>query len=334
MPYLPSISIITPTLDNQHEIAKFLASIRAQAYPQKKIEILFVDGGSTDKTLKIAKKNGVKVIKNPFVLAEPGVAIGMEKAKGDLKIVLATDNIFKDRQAFRKIVKVFENETVYAAFPKQNYTSSDNLFTKYHNTFTDPLNHFVQGDASNARTFHRIYKTIIQSKLYDVFDFGSSKVIPMISFSQGFTVRGDFRRKKSDMFDDNAPVIDLIERGKKIAYIHDLSIYHHTIIDYKHFIKKQRWATQNFLEKKNYGIAHRYNKLSKVQKIKIMLWPFYAFSFVLPLLHAIYGAVRDREPIWLFHPIDCSLCAYANLIQVLEYTKSKILKKSSQILRQ
>lgn len=331
---LPVFGIITPTLNNETSLEPFLKTITRQNYPKDKVKVFIIDGGSKDKTLQIAKKHKLTIIHNPYTLAEPGIAIGMEKAQCDLKIVLAADNIFSDKNAFQKIAEVFEDSTVYAAFPKQNYDATDNILTKYHNTFTDPFNHFVQGDSSNARTFYRVYKTTIHTKLYDIYDFHASKTVPMISFSQGFTIRGSYRRKKRDIFDDNRPVIELIKQNKKIAYIHALSIYHHTINNLAHFIKKQRWATQNALEKKNYGIAHRYSTLSEYQKRRIAVWPIYSISIIFPLIMAIRGVMRDRELLWLFHPVNCLLCAYANFVQLLVFLTGKMGYKIKTVSRQ
>ncbi len=326
----PAVSVITPTLNNEHEIVPFLNSIQNQKYPQEKIEILIIDGGSADATCKVALQNNCIVIPNPEVLAEPGVNIGMQKAKGQLMIVLATDNIFEDVHAFEKISKTFENPDVFAAFPKQDYKKSYNIFTKYHNTFTDPFNHFIHGYASNTRTFNRVYKTITSTPLYDIYDFHENPIIPMISLSQGFTIRSGYLREKSDQYDDNMPVIQLIRENKKLAYIHDLSVFHPTINNMYHFLRKQRWATRNALEKKNYGIAHRTSTLSRGQRIRMYLWPLYAFSLILPLLVGLYGLMRDKEPLWLFHPIDCWLSAYASLTELIAFQ----FQKTQQISRQ
>ena len=50
------ITVVMPTYNSEHTIEKALQSIRNQTYPQDSIEILVVDGGSTDKTLSIAQK--------------------------------------------------------------------------------------------------------------------------------------------------------------------------------------------------------------------------------------------------------------------------------------
>lgn len=331
---LPLISIIIPTLNNEKDFPDFLHSIKIQTYPRNKLEVLIIDGGSKDKTRLLAKKNGFKVIPNPLVLAEPGVTLGMEKANGELMMVLAMDNIFKDPHAFEKIAKVFEDKSIFAALPKQDYEKNDNLFTKYHNTFTDPFNHFINGYASNTRTFHKIYDTLVHTNIYDVYDFQSNPNLPMMSFSQGFTIRKNYRRKEEDALDDVSPIINLIKEDKKIAYIHSLSLYHHTINNVGHFIRKQRWATQNALERKKYGIAHRYTQLSFNQKMRTFLWPFYSLSIVFPTLRAIQGLIQDRELLWLFHPVECFICGYANAIQLLEFIKGKIQQKNINYSRQ
>ena len=327
------ISIVIPTLNNESEITAFFNSIGKQSYPKSRIEIVAVDGGSTDGTLKQLKKYNAKIYFNKYILAEPGVSLGIEKARGDLIMIMAMDNFYYHPDDLQKMVATFENPSIYAAFPKQNYDQTDNLFTKYHNTFTDPFNHFVQGDAANARTFHRVYKTLLHTEVYDVYDFSKSKIIPMISFSQGFTLRGNYKKDKKDLFDDNKPVIELIKNNKKIAFVHAVSIYHHTIRDLKHFIKKQRWATQNALEQKNYGIAHRYKTLSAEQKLKIKLWPIYSLSIIFPLLNSLRGFIIDREKLWFFHPLNCLFCAYANFIQLMAFIIGKIGYQTKNVSR-
>jgi hypothetical protein len=142
---------------------------------------------------------------------------------------------------------------------------------------------------------------------------------PMMAFAQGFTIRKGFKRKKRDSMDDIRPILDLIGRKKKIAYVHSVSLIHHTIHSLDHFIRKQRWATRNALENKKYGIVLRVNQLSDGQKLRIKLWPIYALTIVAPFLVSIYGLIRDRKLIWLMHPILCFLSAYASVVEILVY---------------
>ncbi len=81
-----SISIIIPVLNEAANITKTLASIQ----PQNSIEIVVVDGGSEDDTVKISKLSGVKVISSL-----PGRARQMNQgaavARGDILLFLHGD---------------------------------------------------------------------------------------------------------------------------------------------------------------------------------------------------------------------------------------------------
>src|SRR5690242_3518238 len=148
----PVLSIITPTLNAEKYLPFFFESLLKQTFPREKMEFIIADGGSKDKTLAIAKKYKAVVVKNPYVQAQPGVSVGMKHATGTLQMVLSGDNIFKDNDAIEKIVAVFKDKQIFAAFPKHGSSRDDSLYSKYFNTFTDPFNHFVYGNAANART--------------------------------------------------------------------------------------------------------------------------------------------------------------------------------------
>ncbi len=317
------LSIVTPTLNNEKDIGNFIDSIRWQNFPSSKLEIVISDGGSKDKTIEIAEKMGARVIKNPHVFADPGVSLGIKAAKGEILMVLACDNIFEDKEAFNKMVKVFDNENITAAFPVHSSSRSDSIFTKYVNTFTDPFNHFVYGYSANGRTFKKIYKTIESNEIYDLYDFGSRADKPLIAVAQGFSVRSGFTRSRKSKFDDVLPVIELIEKKEKIAFVHSVKLYHHTIRDLRHFINKQVWATINALQRKNYGIAHRINYLSNSQQLRFKLWPFYSLTIVSPFLRALYYLLKDKEPMWIFHPFLCIISAYASVFGAFTFFINK-----------
>lgn len=311
------VSVVVPTKDSGKLIGNCLEAVRAQTY--KNTEIIVSDGGSIDDTLRIAKKYKVKIINNPDILAEPGVYRGMKAARGDLVIALAVDNLFKDKDAIETIAKVFENKKIYAAFPKHESSKEDSLYTKYMNTFTDPFNHFLYGYAANARTFKKIYKTLEHNLIYDIYDYKSSNSFPILAIAQGFTVRKNFADQRVNKMDDMEPIFELIKQGKQIAYLHSISLYHHTTRDLNHFVKKQRWATRNYLLNKQYGIKVREKTFTKWQKVKRVIWPIYAFSIILPFFRAMYGLIRDKEIIWLWHPYMCFLSAYGSFSELVLY---------------
>jgi cellulose synthase/poly-beta-1,6-N-acetylglucosamine synthase-like glycosyltransferase len=60
--FLPKISVIVASMNNQETIEECLKALLAQNYPADHIEIIVMDGGSRDATIEIAKKYPVKVV--------------------------------------------------------------------------------------------------------------------------------------------------------------------------------------------------------------------------------------------------------------------------------
>ena len=64
MKNLPSVSFVIPTYNNKELVKRCLDSIFSQDYPKDKIEVITIDGGSTDGTLELLKKYPVKLLNN------------------------------------------------------------------------------------------------------------------------------------------------------------------------------------------------------------------------------------------------------------------------------
>jgi glycosyltransferase involved in cell wall biosynthesis len=86
----PKLSIIIPCLNEEKNILRLLKSINAQKF---KCEIIVADAGSSDKTKKIAKSFGAKVIKGG--LPARGRNNGAKAAKSDLLLFLDADVLLK-----------------------------------------------------------------------------------------------------------------------------------------------------------------------------------------------------------------------------------------------
>ncbi|TSE22749.1 putative glycosyltransferase [Tepidimonas sediminis] len=93
----PKISIITVTLNNSTGLQRVIDSIRAQTY--KNIELIVVDGGSSDSTNEIIKKNG-DIIKKSISEKDKGIFDAMNKglsmASGDWILFLNAGDVFCD----------------------------------------------------------------------------------------------------------------------------------------------------------------------------------------------------------------------------------------------
>lgn len=83
------VSVICPTYNEEKYIATCIDSILAQDYPQEDLEILFVDGMSTDATRSIilsqAKEhNNLYLLDNRHRIVPYALNIGIEHAQGDI----------------------------------------------------------------------------------------------------------------------------------------------------------------------------------------------------------------------------------------------------------
>jgi glycosyltransferase involved in cell wall biosynthesis len=79
--YEPLVSFVIPVLNSERTLERCLKSIICQNY--QKIEVIVVDGGSTDGSVKIAEKYGAKIYYHKGLLGDAR-RLGIEKSSGDL----------------------------------------------------------------------------------------------------------------------------------------------------------------------------------------------------------------------------------------------------------
>jgi len=94
------VSIIIPCRNEERYIAKCLDSIIKQDFPKNKLEVLVVDGMSSDKTLQILKKYdehllSVKILKNPKKITPCAFNIGIKYSKADFILIMGAHSVYK-----------------------------------------------------------------------------------------------------------------------------------------------------------------------------------------------------------------------------------------------
>lgn len=85
---LPRISVIIPALNEEKTIADVIAIARKG---NPKLEVIVVDDNSTDNTVKIAKKAGVKVITSSLLGKGKSMEEGFVKSSGEVIVFLDAD---------------------------------------------------------------------------------------------------------------------------------------------------------------------------------------------------------------------------------------------------
>lgn len=85
----PLFSVIIPTLNEEARIGGLLQSLERQSF--KDFEIVVVDGGSSDKTVKVAEKFSAKVFVRKGCKEFPSRNVGAKLSKGRILLFLSAD---------------------------------------------------------------------------------------------------------------------------------------------------------------------------------------------------------------------------------------------------
>lgn len=93
------LSVVCPIYNEEKYIAKCIDSILAQDYPKDDLEIIFVDGMSTDRTRQIVEEYSqkypfIRLIDNPDRIVPPAMNIGIKASSGDIIIRLDAHAVF------------------------------------------------------------------------------------------------------------------------------------------------------------------------------------------------------------------------------------------------
>jgi succinoglycan biosynthesis protein ExoA len=85
----PLVSVVIPTMNESSFLGTAFESLRAQTYPQDRLEILVVDGGSSDGTVAFAEDAArsdprVRVFGGPGVNCPAALNIGIAEARGSI----------------------------------------------------------------------------------------------------------------------------------------------------------------------------------------------------------------------------------------------------------
>jgi glycosyltransferase involved in cell wall biosynthesis len=290
-----ALSVVIPVLNAERDLPGCLESVLRQRTHSVEYEIVVADGGSVDATRRIAEAAGARLIDNPYRLAEPGVAVGINAARGELITVMAADNRMRGDDFIERILSPFEDSEVVAAFPRVVSTADDGLATRYINRYSDPFSHFVYGSLNTSmdlmlRRGDRILRPTVENH-------------PLLAVAQGCTVRAGLVYKgPPDRADDVLAIVELIELGGKLALVGDAELEHHHASGlgtlYRKYWRRTTWTLAG-----QQGYFRRSSRMARGRRIRRWLWVPYSVSVVGPIIHGGLLALRHRDPVALYHPV-------------------------------
>jgi len=310
-----NISFIIPTYNAERHLVSCLESIRNQGYPQERVEILVIDGGSQDTTLEIAPRFNCKILKNPKRLAEYGVQIGMQEARGNFLVVFAADNELVGNDWIYRVVNVFNGDKdISAIWGKLASGKEDSGLNKYFELIqSDPLNWFLNKNLGKYKKEARLCDK-------DCFVFKVDPFRPLVWGANGLAYRAEKIKaiwNQDGYLGDNDAFQYMIEQGNnRVAYFDSPFVYHHHVAKIGDWLKKwKRNFLQHLLDKKS---TRNMNWLFTGNfKIRLLFWAIYSAVPVFSILHAIYLSVKDKNIYWFYHPLISFLQLYTYTTLVL-----------------
>ncbi len=309
------LSVIIATYNSARTLPMVLASVREQTYAQNLIEILVLDGGSTDMTLSIAETFRCRIINNPNVEPVSAKILGYNHARGDYIIYLDADEVIENTNSLSLKYSVFEkNETVKAVIGSGYKDPPHSSFiTSYINEFGDPFSFFVYRLSKNSFYYYTRLKELFpirsESPTDILFDFSKNGNDLLLELGAANTmidlryVKKEFSHFTPDVF---AHLFQyLISKSALVVMTKDDPVIHFSTTDINGYFRKINWRTKNNIyHVSGMGVAGfkgREKFQSGFTKGKKYLFIPYAFSIILPLYDAISLVFTRRKISYLLH---------------------------------
>ena len=123
----PSVTVIIPVYNEERSIEGCIRSLRKQSVP---LEIIVVDDGSKDNSVKICEDLKIRVLRQGH--KGPGAArnLGARNAKGDILILIDADMVFEPDFVAKLIAPIAEGDAVATCHWNERVANWDNPWAR------------------------------------------------------------------------------------------------------------------------------------------------------------------------------------------------------------
>lgn len=167
----PKVSVVIPAYNEEENIKDCVESVLRLNYPKEKFEIIFVDDGSTDKTLEILKRyKNIKVLKQNHLGKVEALNYGILNSSHEIILTIDADTTLH-KDCLRELVKPLSDASVGATTGNNNVRNKGSLVSifqsiEYHfsnlirNSFSTTFNNGIWFSGSIA-----CYKKFVLKKV-------------------------------------------------------------------------------------------------------------------------------------------------------------------------
>lgn len=314
--HLPAVSAIIPVLNEERRLARCLDILRAQDYPQDKLEIIVVDDGSTDTTVAVAERFGASVIVSGQRHIERSKSLGLEQASGELVLLIDADVFLVGTDWLRRAVAPFLEQSKIAGAQSVvwQYRRAHHICNRYCELFgtNDPLVYYLTPQVMRTPLVddHIYQPFLLQARPdYSVVRFDLTH-LPTLG-SQGYLGRKDLILSQTDWqpyFFHLDHVYQLVSSGWTDFALLQLPVEHDYVDSLAGFYRKLYRNLELFLQ---FRPQRRYTY--RLGSIKFFWSLLLMMTVIHPLWQSLRGMRRRPDPAWLLHPLFCLTvpCWYA-----------------------
>lgn len=256
-----TVSFVIPTFNSERTLEASLKSFSEQTYPH---EIIIVDGGSTDKTIEIAKKYADTVILHKRDTRGKARFDGVNVSNGKILALFDSDIYLPRNDWLEKNIRLFEEGTGIVWIINTAPPNSSRITRYFWNFWGEQIKHRI-----------KIGKAIGQ--------IGNS-----LFLKEAILDAGNFD-PKLDFGDDTDMGLRIVAKGWKVKLSED-AFYHDTLDSLTHFTRKQLRDGRDVV---NYGIE---------KVLGLSLQEALYEQFVVPLKGMVKG-LAEKEISWLLFPL-------------------------------
>jgi len=297
---LPRVTFVIPTYNASATIDICLQSVIAQNYPVNLVEVLIVDGGSTDSTLEKAHRFPCKYLNNPYRYEDGpqgGKSIGFRSASGEIVVFLDSDNELASPQwLVRTVLPYRRSRDIVGTFPRIVPRSDGTALSRYLTRANPlPVVRFWQPD-----------DVVVVDRQGE--EFRIVRLRAACDLSNGASVRRDILFQLGGYDYGYETTKRLIDAGYAMfAWPNGTDVFHHFArFTLRRLVKKRVARLRRFRAWEGEGLRDHtvsvYRPRAGDDYLRLGARTLKSLLF-LTIPEAVWRGVRDRDWAWLYHPL-------------------------------
>lgn len=311
----PPVTLIVPAYNEAEVIMETFRGIRQQDYPNK-IEIILVDDGSTDNTIKEIQKvklENLRIIKAKHGGKANALNVGMNASSNEIIITIDADT-FLYKNAVKRIVARIISNPKYAAVAGHVLTKNERASRLVRIQTWD----YMLGISASKRQQSFFGGTLVAQGAFSV--FRKEALL-------------DVRGWQDRLGEDIVLTWALLKKGYGVGYEPTAFAFTNAPLDYFHFFKqRQRWA-RGMIEgvRDHFGLIWKGRAYSSYFVAMNLLLPvidfFFTLVFIPGLILACFGKFYIAGPMTLLVipiTVGISIVMFNDQKRFMDYAGLKI----------